>query len=427
MSEQRLRTDVFLMVAAKFGVLALNIAGSVIVARALGTEGRGLLAVAFSFSLILIQFGTFGVLTANPYFAAREPASRARIVTNSLWLAVGLGVLLIGVGAGVKVVAPDVVRGLSWLQLLIALAGVPLALANQFLHSILLGEGRTVAYNLVDVGLSVLSTIAVFVALVPFDGGVTVALVVTAGGYLAGALTWLALLLRHRPSLLRPDFAFIRRMVGYGLRAYVATLIGFMVIRIDMLMVNGYLGAVDAGLYSVAVALVDGIYLLPTVVGVNLFPRIARGAATAMTAEVFRTVAVVYGLICLATVPFAALAIRVLYGEQFADAAELYLWLLPGAFSLGMVGILSNHFAGRGFPIEAVLVWFIGLGVNIAINVLFLADHGAWIASLSSSVAYALLLFLHMRMFAREAGGWGALRPRAGDVARTVRQALSRA
>lgn len=425
-AERRLRTDVFMMVASKFGVLALNIVGSVVVARALGTSGRGLLAVAYSLALILIQFGTFGVLTANPYFAAREPESRARIVTNSLWLAVALGALLFGAGVVIRLVAPDVAKGLTWAQLLIALAGIPLALANQFLHSVLLGEGRTVAYNFVELALSVLSVIAVFVVLVPLNGGVTAALAVTAGGYAAGVATWLSLLLRHKPGL-RPDFAFMRRLLGYGFRAYVATLIGFLVIRVDMLMVNGYLGAKQAGLYAVAVAFVDGIYLLPTIVGINLFPRVARGADPAMTAEVVRVVSVLYGAFCLLTVPFAGLAIRILYGPAFSGATSLFYWLLPGAFSLGMVTILSNHFAGRGFPLGAVLVWFAGLGINLAMNIALLPGHGTYIAALASSVAYTLLLVLHLAMFSREVGGWRALRPRVGEVVRTVRQALSRA
>ena len=42
-------------------------------------------------------------------------------------------------------------------------------------------------------------------------------------------------------------------------------------------------------------------------------------------------------------------------------------WLAPGVFSLGLVTVLSHHFAGRGFPLQALTVWFIGLAVNLAI------------------------------------------------------------
>ena len=414
------------MFGSKIAVLLLNIAGTVIVARALGPSGRGLVAVAFNLTLILVQLGTLGLITANPYFAARDESSRGSIVTNSLWFAAGLGGFLLATGLSLKLWFPSAVEGLGWAELTVALAGLPAALATGFLQSILLGEGRTVGYNLVEVALGTLSVVALLVGFVAFDMGVLATLAVTSGGYVLGAAVYLFLLRGHAPTLGRPDLALAREMLRYAFRIYIATLIAFLVIRIDLMLVNSYLGAEEAGVYSVAAALAQGMYLFPTVVGVNLFPRIARGAGSDMTAEVFRSVAVLYGLVCLATIPLADPAIEVLYGPGFGGATELYLWLLPGIFSLGMLTILSHHFAGRGFPLEAMLVWFVGLAVNLAINVAFLADHGTYIASLASSVAYTLLLVLHMRLFARESGGYGALRPRTREVVRFVRVAVGR-
>jgi O-antigen/teichoic acid export membrane protein len=413
------------MVASKVGSLVFGIAASIIVARALGADGRGLVAVGYSLARILIQFGTAGVLTANPYYAARSSDMRGRIVTNSLWLALVIGTALMAAGVALTALAPGIVRGLTWTQVLLALGGVPLALANQFLHSVLLGEGRMIAYNAYELVLSGLSTAVVFVVLIPLGGGVTAALAVTLAGYAVGALTWLALLVRHRPGL-APDLGALKVMVGYGFRAYVATLFGFLVIRVDTLFVNSYLGAEQAGLYAVAVALVDGLFLFPTIVADNLFPRIARGGETAMTAEVFRLVAVLYGFFCLVTIPFAGFTIRHLFGPDFVGATSLYYWILPGAYSLGMIAILSNHFAGRGFPARAVVVWVFALALDIVILVLFLDREGTYVASLASSITYCVLLLLHMGMFAREAGGWDALRPRPREVVRMVRVALSR-
>ncbi len=68
---------------------------------------------------------------------------------------------------------------------------------------------------------------------------------------------------------------------------------------------------------------------------------------------------------------------------------SLYYWIVPGVFCLGMLTILSNHFAGRGFPIEAGLIWVAGLALNLAINVAFLTVFGTYIASLASSIAYS--------------------------------------
>ena len=62
-----------------------------------------------------------------------------------------------------------------------------------------------------------------------------------------------------------------------------------------------------------------------------------------------------------------------------------------------------------------MLVWLPGIAVNLAINLLFLGS-GAYVASLASSVAYALLLVLHVRLFARELGGYAPLRPRVAET-----------
>jgi O-antigen/teichoic acid export membrane protein len=419
----RLRTDVFLTFGGKAATLLLGLATTVVIARELGPSGQGLFAVAYSLTLLLVQFGGLGLTTANPYFVARDRTAVPRVVANSLWLAAGLGALLVGIGLALKLVFPDAVEGLGWTPLLVTLAGVPPALAALFLQSVLLGEGRMFAYNGIDVAQAALTLGALVVGLAFFDVRLTGALAVLSAARYAGTAAYLAAL---RTPLRLPDGALVRRMLAYGFRVYLALLVSFLVIRLDLLLVNGYLGSTEAGLYSVAATLADGMFVLPLVVGLNLFPRVARSGEHQETAEVFRSVAVLYGLLCLLTVPLAEPAIRLFFGADFAGAADLYYWLLPGIFSLGMLTILSQHFAGRGFPPQAVGIWFVGLALNIAINLAFLPGRGAWVASLASSIAYAVLLALHMWLFAREAGGFGAMRPRLGEVVRFVRVALTR-
>lgn len=422
----RLRTDVFLTFAGKGLTLLLTVATVSVVARALGPTGQGLFAVAYTLSLLLVQLGGLGLSTANPYFTARDPASRPRIVGNAVWFAAALGLALVAVGVLLKLVAPDTVEGLGWTPLLVTLAGIPGGLAALFLQAVLLGEGRMVAYNAVDVAQAALTLAGLVVVLFVLDEGLTGALLVVAASRYAAALAYLTLLARAGAPTLRPDVGLARTMLRYGFRIYVAALISLLVIRLDLLLVNAFLGSDEAGLYSVAAALADGMFVLPMVIGLNLFTRVARGDPDRATAEIFRSVFVLYGLVCLATVPVAGFGIRAIFGESYSEAETLYYWLLPGIFCLGMLTILSHHFAGRGFPRAAMGIWFVGLAVNLAINLAFLPGRGAWVAALASSISYALLLALHMWLFARDAGGLGVLRPNAREVLRFVRVAVSR-
>lgn len=405
-------------------ILAFGVLMSAIIARELGPSGRGAVAVAFGLALVLIQLGTVGITAANPYFVAREPETRARLVANSLMLALLLGGAMVSVGVAVRLLAPQALTGVAWTDLMIAFAAIPATLLGQFLQSIMLGEGLIRAYNGIELAVTAATLVALVVVAASADLTVRSTILVLAGGRFAVAAAFLAMLARGLRSL-RPDPALARRMAGYGMRVYVATLLGYLVIRIDLLLVNAYEGSAQAGYYAAAVALADALYILPAVVATILFSHVARGADDEKSAATFRAVAIVYFAVCAVAALCAKPVIELVYGSEFDAAVPLFWWLAPGIFCLGMLSILSQHFAGRGFPLPAVLVWGVGLVLNIVMNLILLPIAGTKMAAMSASATYLLLLVLHVRMFGRSSGGPRVLRPRASDLS-TVRQAVLR-
>jgi O-antigen/teichoic acid export membrane protein len=420
-SSRALTFDVAVTMGSKFAVMFLQIGGTVLIARQLGPGGRGAVAVALALLLVMQQLGSLGLASANPYYGLRDRSAVGSITANSLAIGALAGALLAFVCLLIKLVVPVVVRGLSWADVAIVAVGLPAALVFLYLQSILLGQGRMVSYNLIEAGQNLLSCAALAVGLFVLGMGVTGSIAVLVGVYYVGAATYLLLLHRGGDPVGSPDRALARAMVRYASRIYVAGMVSFLIIRLDLFLVNGYLGSRQAGLYAVSAGLADGLFLVPMVIGLNIFPRIAGGAGIETTAAVFRLVTLVYGVIVLISVAAAGPVIHVLYGSQFAGSAALYRWLAPGVFSLGLVTVLSNHFAGRGFPWGAMAVWFVGLAVNLGINLVFLPGHGTYIAALSSSIAYTLLLVLHVRLFAAETGGWRTLVPRPGELVAVVR------
>ena len=169
----RLRTDVFLTFGGKVIVLGLGFALVAVVARELGTSDTGSFLVAYSLTILLSQIGGLGLTTANPYFAAREPSRIPQIVANSLWLAAGLGTVLALAGASIKVIFPGALEGLGWAPLIVTLIGLPGGLAAFLLQSVLLGEGRMVAYNGIEASQTALTLVAVVAGFVFFDFGLT--------------------------------------------------------------------------------------------------------------------------------------------------------------------------------------------------------------------------------------------------------------
>jgi O-antigen/teichoic acid export membrane protein len=422
-----LRGDVLLMIGAKACVLVFGAGATVLVARVLGPAGRGSLASIYALMTLMAQLGTLGVASANPYFVGREPHVRMRVATNSLWLAATLGPAIAAVGVSVKLLAPAALADVSWPELSIGMLAVPAMLASLFLQSILLAEGRTLLYNGVEVASALATLVLLAFVLVLAGGAVLAALAAMIAPQLLALGVYVSDARRDGRLLAPLDRPLARRMIGYGARAYVVTLLAYLLIRFDLLLVNGIQGARAAGQYSIAVALADALDVLPLAVCVNLFARLARGDADReLSVNVFHLVAVGYLVVCGLAAAIAGPTITLLFGHAYAPSVSLFLWLLPGVYCFALLNLIAYYFAARGMPKELIVVWLVGLALNLALNVILLPNHGTYVASLTSSLAYALVLVLHLRMFARELGGWSPLRPTLTGTTAVVRLALRR-
>lgn len=187
------------------------------------------------------------------------------------------------------------------------------------------------------------------------------------------------------------------------------------------------LGAADTGQYSIATYITEALIVVPAIVATNLVPRISTSEDSHMTAVVVRSLMLLWGAVCLISVPVAAIAVPLVFGDGFSQAVTLYAWLAPGAFFLGLLSALMAHYWVRGYPRSLIIVWIAGLAINVVGNVLLLPEWGVTVASIMSSATYAIVLVAHLVVFAREAGGPRALRPSVRETVGLVRLGLGRA
>ena len=162
---------------------------------------------------------------------------------------------------------------------------------------------------------------------------------------------------RHGP-LLRPlDAPLARRMLGYGARAYLVTLVAYLLIRIDLLLVNGIQGARPPG--STRLRSQSPMRCTCSRRGRDQPVRTGRrGTADRdISLSVFHLVAVGYLLVCAIAALLAEPAITLLFGAAYHPAIELLWRLLPGVYCLGLLNVIAYYFAAQGMPKELVLVW----------------------------------------------------------------------
>jgi O-antigen/teichoic acid export membrane protein len=392
-----------LTVLTRWGGYVLDGAASILVARYVGPSGKGALAVLGVIAGLAMQMGNVGLHAATTYFAARERETLPRIAWVSLVLAPGIGlVLALGLG-GLISSFPSLVPNIPALLIAVTLLGIPFGFLLLFFQNILLGQQRIGAYNLLDVGGKVVALPIALIILLTLGGGVPE--LVAAGLLVSVAMATIAVRLAFRG--VSTPFVFDRlllwRMLTYGLRSYVACLLAFLIIRSDLLLVNYFLGAAEAGIYAVAVNLADLLLVVPTAVGAMLFPRISAQPNDdgTLTAAACRHTAAGMVVLCVGAGILAQPLIPLVYGRAFSGSAAPFLWLLPGVLALSLETIFMNDLAGRGLPPIVMAVPGVGLVLNVALNLVFIPRFGLLAAAVSSSLAYTVMLIIAWGAFAR--------------------------
>lgn len=395
--------QVVLTYALRLAAIPIGLAYGIVVARTLGPGDFGILVAIGAVIMTASQVGSLGLPTAALKTAASRPELTGVLIANARIAGAVTGALALAALAAWSAMLPEslgeVPRGL----LLVAGLTLPLAFGSAQFQAIALGRQRVRHYNYVEalnralLLVSALAVLFVFRLGLPGMVGATVVLAAIQWG------TWHALF-GEEARRLTPDISVLRGMAGVSSRAYVTILLTFLVLRSDMLLINGMLGPESTGIYGVAVQGADALILLPALAGLILFPRIAardEDASASLTALVSRHTAALMAALCAGTALVAWWVVPLLFGEAYRGAA-IALWiLLPGVLFYSLQAILQNDLSGRDYPAVLPAAWAVALAVNVAANVALLPRFGVAAAAASSSVAYGLAYVLTLRHWRR--------------------------
>ena len=377
-------------------VVALGFVNSILVTRILGPEGRGLFAVANTLSATGVQLGNLGLQSSNTYYVSRDSRALPVLLGNSLVVSAGCGIAVLAAFFLLQVrpgIAP-----ISGTLLALTFVAIPAGLVSLLLQNLLIGTQQIHTYNVIDLTTRVLAVLLV-AATAPL-GLVSPELVfalVLATVVLGAAWSFV----RLKEQLQGPvgwSLETLRACLPYGLRAYIGSLFVFLVLKSDIVLVTYMRGAAETGYYSIAVGLADILLMLPMVVGTILFPKLSAAPDLATRWRLVRRVlkvmvpATPVGLV--ATYFAAGPLIRLAYGAAFDPSAAAVGWLLPGIGFYAINSILMNFLASCGMPLVVVYSPFIALLVNVAANLWLVPSMGFVGASVSSSLAYGLMLVM---------------------------------
>jgi O-antigen/teichoic acid export membrane protein len=406
----RFASHVAWTLAARLLMVVNSVAASIIVARLLGADGLGTLAVINVVVAVTLQLGSAGLPSANTYFIARDRKYLAPAWSNALIFAAVVGTALALGVVGLAALSPTLFGHVPPGLVATASASIPFQLVTLLGLNLFLGMGSVGRFNLLDTAAQAFTLVNAVVALVVFGAGLwaLVSLNTGAGVLVAFTVTWMIgrLIARQTGGFkLRPDAQLFRRMAGYGFKFHVSVVAAMLLFRADLLLVNHFRGAAEAGVYAVASQIAMMLMLLPGVIGTLLMPRAAsaRDASGHLTMRATRHTAFVMLLVCLAAAP-ASLLLPLIYGASFADASIFVLILLPGVYLVGVESVLVQHFNSTGLPAAIPIFWLATLAANVVLNLAFVPVYGALAAAATSAFSYAMIFALIALYFRLKTG-----------------------
>lgn len=407
------------VVGLRLSSYAVGFVASIMIARALGPTGRGLYAYPVALLGLVVALAHLGLEFAQVHLAARGKDLR-RMWADATVFSMAVGAVCWAAVAGVIAIDPRAAGGLPLSWIAVPLGLVPFLLMSLYWANLLQLDGRLVVAtwaSWIGVALQMAATGVLFFTheLTPFR--------VLLLQWLTNGSAWLLLLAACRRAglvTLRVDPALIRKSIAFGVKAYVAQIFFYLVLRADQVLVAHYAGFRQLGLYALATTVAELLWLLTFPLAGALLPHMVRARAGDDRRLSFSTARISLLILTIAAVGvwfLAPLAIPIVYGAGFAGAVAALRLLLPGVVALGAAIPLGSVLVKEGRMVITSVLGLGAFGLNIALNLALLPWIGIRGASISSSVCY-LALALSYVVIARQRGvaGWRDLIPRYSDL-----------
>jgi O-antigen/teichoic acid export membrane protein len=193
-----------------------------------------------------------------------------------------------------------------------------------------------------------------------------------------------------------PEPGLARRAVSIGSRNFLHILMGLLLMRVDVKLMEALLpaqtGNSELGLYQVGVRLAEMVLMVPSALNAVLFAKAAAQEDLRAVTVAGAKLSLYLGLLCLVGMalvgqPFLTL----IYGARFSGSFVPCLLVLSGCCVLCFSSPLAGTVAGDGaYPRSVIIAEAVALLTNVGANLYLIPAYGATGAAAASTLAYGV-------------------------------------
>lgn len=377
----------------KLSVQALGLVASILIARALGPEGRGRYYIPVTLATVALYLGNAGTERAQFRAWSRQEATPKGLVSAGVWLSGVLGIVVVGIGWAAFVLGSDsLFAGVQSVDVLMVLGTLPFQIHVYLLYGLFIAAGYLPLTNQAALAAAACQTAGI-VGLVA-SGAASVETVL-AFYVVSVTVPWLVMFpaaLRLGGGLGTPPWALMRRLLSVGLQLEPYLLFTYLLLRADVFFVARYMSLADVGLYSVALTFAEVVWLATDSIVYSIIERQANAReaeATDVTLRAVRMNLLIGALLAMGLAAAAPIGVRIVYGDEFGRATSAILALLPASIAMGLWRPIGSLMLRLSRPWVQPVVALSALTINALGDVILIPRLGLVGAGLASTLSYA--------------------------------------
>ncbi len=346
-----------------------TLAQSVILARVLGAEGRGVYAAIILWPTILANIGNLGIGLATTRAAAASLDDVGPVARTGVLLSLLLSIVTTGIGLVIlPLLIPEADSDITGLAQIYLILFVPAFILSANIAGVDQGRGHFRRLNFFRLLQSPVFVSLLVVLLVLARTDMVYCLWALVASFWVTTLGRFVLLVRELP-LFGPISSPIK-LLRQGIPYAVVNIIGQFIHRGDRILLLWLLTERDLGLYVVAFSAASVLAHLPKSMGFVTLTIAAQEKPRegfARIAQIFRGAVIISVAVGIVLAVAVYLLLPVVYGQDFADARLIGVILAGGIIVHGLASVLGQSMRGQGKPMVGIFPNLAALTVMVLV------------------------------------------------------------
>jgi O-antigen/teichoic acid export membrane protein len=371
---------------------------SLLIPGILGPGLFGLYALIIAWVGFLIPITSLGIGAGVLYYISNKAHTFESVFSTNLIIALLIGIfnLLILFVLKVTGLINHIDSSMQFSKWCMLAASIFFQSVNYILGRAWLGDSKFDNLNTLDLLNSLLSPGILLLMLWLFGINDTFFIYIS---YLITSfltLLYISMLVRKQALWNDLNLSYFKNAFQYGLKSWIGDVALKANLRLDQLILGSFFSLSALGIYSVAVRLIELIWLIPDTIGPVIFNKVAgnpdRIENIKMISRIHRIVLASCFVILVLWIIFCYMFIVPhILGNQYLDVVRIIILLAPGVFIIISSKIITKLFSATGNVIWTSNITIIGSVISVFLYLLLIPSFGMTGAAIASTIGYICL------------------------------------